>query len=229
LDCFEEMYNITLRQFRKNHNLDIVNNIFAILRPRLPENICELMTNKVYISYYDLKRNKKIVKKKWDNVDEIFETIYKSCFFPILINGNIFYKERYVDGIFPFIFKKRANRRILFLDLFGYDKITHIVNVKNEKVFDHRILNGMLDIHSFFIKETSTSMCSYVDEWTLNRRIYFRIRSVMEYFFVMVLRFIFYFFTGKSVFEGGVFKLCYLIVSRILYDIYVILLEHYCL
>ena len=53
------------------------------------------------------------------------------------------------------------------MELFGYDKFIYALNIKNEKTNYHRILTGLLDIHSFYIKKTNTSMCSYVEDWNI--------------------------------------------------------------
>jgi hypothetical protein len=54
------------------------------------------------------------------------------------------------------------------------------VNIKNEKTNFHRILSGMLDIHSFFIKGSQTHMCSYVNNWTLYNYFSMNIRYLIE-------------------------------------------------
>jgi hypothetical protein len=67
------------------------------------------------------------------------------------------------------------------MDLLGFDKIGHTLNVKNEKTNFHRILSGMLDIHNFFIKGGSqTQMCSYVNEWSLCNYFLMSIRYLIE-------------------------------------------------
>ena len=72
-------------------------------------------------------------------------------------------------------------RKIIFMDLLGFDKIGHTLNVKNEKTNFHRILSGMLDIHNFFIKDGSqTQMCSFVNNWSLYNYFLMSIRYLIE-------------------------------------------------
>ena len=73
--------------------------------------------------------------------------------------------NKYIDGIIPYIFNKEPNKKILYLDLFGYDKIGNLINVKNEKSNFHRILSGLLDIHSFFIKKSNYDRKSTTTRW----------------------------------------------------------------
>ena len=71
-------------------------------------------------------------------------------------------------------------QKILYLDLFGYDKLLHMICIKNEKTNIHRILSGMLDIHTFFIKQSNTQMCSYVNDWNIINKIHNYIKLKVE-------------------------------------------------
>lgn len=197
LDSCNNIYNMGVDDLIKNNifNIDVIINI---LKEKLPENICHIVNKKLYISYYDLKLNKKIVRTKYKNKDDIIETIKRSCYFPLLLNGNILYKNRYIDGIFPYIFpENNINSKNLFIDLYGFDKIWHALSIKNEKTNFHRVLAGLLDIHLFYIKETPTSMCSYTNKWTfINKILYHFIRQLIEYI-LYIITYIYYFIKNK--------------------------------
>jgi len=183
LDLTTEIYNMAIDQFKKTTHLEVVDDILSKIRKKLPRDICERMNGRVFITYYDLKKGKKVIKSKYKNKKEIMDVVKRSCFVPYLIDGSFMHKERYIDGIFPYILPKEEGKRILYLDLLGYDKITHIISVKNEKTNFHRVLSGLLDIHLFYIKEKPTLMCSYVDEWSLVRQTYhFILKKIFEIF-----------------------------------------------
>jgi predicted patatin/cPLA2 family phospholipase len=198
LDLTTEIYNMAIDQFKKTTHLEVVDDILSKIHKKLPPDICKRMNGRVFITYYDLKKGKKIVKSKYKNKKEIIDVVKRSCFVPYLIDGNFMHKERYVDGIFPHILPKEKGKRILYLDLLGYDKITHIISVKNEKTNFHRVLSGLLDIHLFYIKQQPTLMCSYVDEWSLVRQTYhFIIKKIFEilifyniYFYYLIHKYI---------------------------------------
>lgn len=195
LDLTTEIYNMAIDQFKKTTHLEVVDDILSKIRKKLPPDICERMNGRVFITYYDLKKGKKIVKSKYKNKKEIMDVVKRSCFVPYLIDGNYMHKERYVDGIFPYILPKEEGKRILYLDLLGYDKITHIISVKNEKTNFHRVLSGVLDIHLFYIKQQPTFMCSYVNEWSFIRQVYhFIIKKILELllFHIMYLCYLVY-------------------------------------
>lgn len=181
LDLTTEIYNMAIDQFKKTTHLEVVDDILSKIRKKLPLDICERMNGRVFITYYDLKKGKKVIKSKYKNKKEIMDVVKRSCFVPYLIDGSFMHKERYIDGIFPYILPKEEGKRILYLDLLGYDKITHIISVKNEKTNFHRVLSGLLDIHLFYIKEKPTFMCSYVDEWSFIRQVYhFILKKIVE-------------------------------------------------
>lgn len=229
LEIMDKLYEIFFNNFKRDFKLNKIINLHRYLDKYIPENICDKINNKLFITYHNVKKNIKIVKNKYKNKKDIIETIIKSCFVPYLINGNKLYKNKYVDGINPYIFdiKKNYNNKILYLDLFGYDKINNLINVKNEKTNYHRILSGVLDIHNFFIKNSSTAMCSYVNDWNILNRFHLNIKLIFEKIILYIITFSIYF--NKYIGNNYDDSLMYKIISKIIYDLYIILLEKYCL
>ena len=163
LDIVYELYDVLLKQLKETYFLniiDIINNI----KEKVPKDFYKKINNKLFISYTNIKKNKKIIVSKYKNNDKLLEAIIKSCFIPFAINGEIYYKKKYIDGILPYIFPLRPNRRVLYLDINNNNR-KNIINIKNEKTNFHRIMGGLLDIHTFFIKNHKTNMCSYVNDW----------------------------------------------------------------
>ena len=152
LDLSTEIYEILFTHLKQNYNLNIFETIFDIIRPRIPADICKTMENRVFISYYNVKKGKKNIKCKYRNVADIFETIKYSCFVPFIINGDMLYKNKYMDGVTPYFFPSVKNKKSMYLDLFGSDKFKYSFSIKNENTNFHRIMTGILDIHLFFIK-----------------------------------------------------------------------------
>ena len=174
-----------------------------------------------------IKKGTKKVKSHYKNVDDVINTIIKSCFVPYLIDGEILYKNKYIDGINPYIFDKEKDKKILYLDLFGYDKIGNVINVKNEKTNYHRVLSGLLDIHSFYIKQSNTQMCSYVNDWSVTNKMFNYVKIIIENVFIYMTYFAIYIKTVvPHEFEQTV---VYKILSKIFQDIFIVLLETYCL
>jgi hypothetical protein len=190
LDELPSLYESLLDDFKHQNNFSLIKNLKQKLVHRIPNDICVKVFKRLYIAFNNVKNGKKIVKKTYRDVDEIFDSIIKSCYIPFVIDGNLIYQNKYMDGLNPYIFNCKTNnnkynkpstRKIIFMDLLGFDKIGYVINVKNEKTNFHRILSGMLDIHNFFIKGGSqTQMCSYVNDWSLYNYFLMSIRYLIE-------------------------------------------------
>jgi hypothetical protein len=192
LETMPELYITAKEHFTKNYNFEFVKKFYDLIKNKLTNDVLTLINNRIFISYNNVKIGKKKVKSVYKNTNDIFTTIVKSCYIPYLIDGNIAYKNKYIDGCTPYIFKKELNTKILYLDLFGYDKIWDVLNITNEKTNFHRILAGLLDIHTFFIKQTNTSMCSYINDWTLLNKGWFFSKYMLEKICVFIIQFILY-------------------------------------
>lgn len=191
-DLMPTLYNIVKDEFKSKFSLRSIKNLKSYLKDRIPPDICDKVNGRLFICYNNVKLNKKVVKCTYKNIDDIIDTIIKSCYIPFLIDNCAFYKNKYVDGINAFIFEPVPKKKILFMDLLGFDKITHTLNIKNEKSNFHRILTGLLDIHSFYIKNSSTSMCSYVNDWSLLGIAYHNVRLLLERIIIYILLIIVY-------------------------------------
>jgi hypothetical protein len=227
LDLMPKLYETINKDFRQTYKLQLVKELKKHLEDNIPKDICEKINNKFFITYNNIKKGTKSIKSHYKNVDEIINTIIKSSYIPFLIDGNILYENKYIDGINPYVFKSEPNKKILYLDLFGYDKIGNLINVKNEKSNFHRILSGLLDIHSFFIKKSNTPMCSYVNDWNITNYIFNYFKFLIEklciyltYFLILIKNKI-----SNDFKETILFK----ILSKITHDIFIIILDNYCL
>jgi len=235
LDFMPELYNIINKEFRETYKLEKLKELKKILEKNIPTDVCEKVNGKLFITYNNVIKQKKVVKKEYKDVDDIINSIINSCFFPILIDGNILHKGKYVDGFNPYIFDLEINKtlnrknqkKILHLDLYGYDKVGYLLNVKNEKTNYHRILSGLLDIHSFFIKGSSTPMCSYVNNWTIYDISFNKLKILVE----RILIYLVYFSVIIKKHFSNQFKdnIIYKLFSKISHVVFVIMLENYCL
>ena len=227
LDSMANLYNLVYTEFKKTHTLKVIKDIKSIFINKIPQDICAKVKNRFYITYYNIKKNTKLVKYKYKNIDDLINTIVKSCFVPYLIDGKALHENKYLDGISPYIFKTERNKKILYLDLFGFDKIGNLLNVKNEKTNFHRVLAGLLDIHSFYIKQSSTHMCSYVNDWSVTNHTGFYIKIICEKIFIYFAYFLIY--IKKNIpceITNGV--LCKLL-TKILQEVIIVILDTYCL
>jgi hypothetical protein len=198
LDYSQKINQLIVGQLKKKYKIPIVKEYKKILfeNETLKESdeneILQKVNDYLFVSYHKkTKRSllfKKNIKQKYKTIDDLFDSVLRSCFVPFLIDGNMLYKNKYMDGITPYIFEETNNRKILYLDLCNNDKLLHMINIKNEKTDSHRILTGILDAHLFFIKNTNTSMCSYVNDWTLMYKSHNQYKKyIFEYFAIFIM------------------------------------------
>ena len=180
-----EIYQLAYIQFKEHHNINIFIPLFDIIKRELPTNIISLIHKRVFITYFNVKSGKQVVKCKYKNVDDLFETIRRSCSFPYIVDNYVFYKEKYLDGLYPHIFKPIKNKKILYLNIHNLDQIAGMLSVKNEPSNIQRILEGVVDIHSFFVSENNTNICSFLDSWSF-------INKIKHFIFISVIHIIFF-------------------------------------
>lgn len=226
LDMCEMFYDIMLKQLNTHNNLSAITQLYNLLEHKIPDDICNKINDKFYITYYNVKKGKKIVKKKYRDKKDIINSIIKSSYIPFFIDGNTLYENKYIDGIIPYVFKIKKTRKILYLDLFGYNKLQNLINIKNEKTNFHRVLTGLLDIHNFYIKQTNTEMCSYVNDWSITNKSRNFLKIIIEKIILYIVFFIIFIktYTPIEITDSIFFK----ILSKIIYEIYLIVLHNYC-
>ena len=226
LDMIETFCEMGMKEYKENHTLSIVRNIKSHIISIIPDDICSKINNKLYISYYNIKNQHKVVKSVYKSVDHLLNIIIKSCFIPYIIDGNMMYKNKYIDGLTPYMFKVEQGVNILHLDLLGIDKIGNIFNIKNEKTPTHRVLSGLLDIHNFYIKQCNTQMCSYVNDWSIMNKLIYNCKIVLEKIIIIIIyNFIKLEKWAKPYIHN---TLIYKITIQIIKDVLLILFQQYC-
>jgi hypothetical protein len=224
LDSMPDLYNIVYNEIKNSNTMSCIQDLKNKLKH--DDDLCNKLNNKLYVSYNNIKSRNKVVKCVYKNNDDVFDTISKSCHLPFVIDGKLLYKNKYLDGVNPYMFKPCPNKKILYLDLFGYDKMFNFFNVKNEKTNYHRILSGMLDIHNFYIKQSDTPMCSYVNDWGMINRSRLSIKGLNETMIVYTVCIL----NILSRYTMGIEKtIIYKLFARIVKECFGVILETYCM
>lgn len=186
LDITESMFDKTRGCWKENCNLktwrDILN---TIANDMLTDDIInEKINDKVFLNYFDTVNCKEIIKSRFDSKNELIDTLYKSSFIPVLINGELSY-DNCIDGFNPMLFDERTieDNKCLFVHLLQADTILKSINVSNDKNPSFRAIEGINAIHKFFIGENQ-NLCSYVNEWSTKQLLYYRFRQI---FYLMIV------------------------------------------
>jgi hypothetical protein len=224
LESMPDLYNIFYNELKSSNTMSCIQQIKQHLT--VDKDLYTQLNNKLYISYNNIEKRTKSFKCVYKSNDDVYDAIAKSCHLPFLIDGKLLYKKKYLDGVNPYMFKPCSSRKILHLDLFGYDKMLHFFNVKNEKTNCHRVLSGMLDIHNFYIKQTDTQMCSYVNDWGIINRSRSSIKSIYETVLVYTVCILSILGRYTNGLETSIF---YKLFARIVKECFGVMLESYCM
>jgi hypothetical protein len=191
LDKANELYFDLITDLKNKGNLSKLNEIQDLLGKIISDDICDTINNKLYICYNNVNKCKKYVVNKYKDKDFLFDIIKRSCYIPLLIDFQLTYKNKYIDGIIPYFYKHKNGNKQIYLDVYTLDKIFNSLNVKNEKNNYHRLFEGILDVHKFFIKNCNTTMCSDLDNWNIKNYIRYYIYIIIEQIIVYFIKIIY--------------------------------------
>jgi hypothetical protein len=166
-DNIDFVSNIIYKHIKKHNNINFFNKVKKFYIKRLPPDFLNLVNKRLFITYNDISKNKQIVKSTYNNVDDLFETIRRSCAVPYIIDNTLFYNGKYFDGLYPYIFKLKTNRKIINLNIVNINNFKYFISIKNENNNIYRVIEGILDTHKFFSSNFSSNMCSYVNNWSI--------------------------------------------------------------
>ena len=151
-----------------------------MLEEKLATENVENINDVFFLTYFDVVKKNQEVVSQFEDTDDLINKLLKTIHLPFVLDRNITDSDGSIDGGFPYIFKERYDdRKIIFVNLSSFDKITHMISIRNERNIQPRLLNGILDIHTFFSQKCSTKMCSYVNDWGVVDFIKFRSRELL--------------------------------------------------
>ena len=149
------------------------------------------LTNKLYISYWDMKKRKQIIISKYKNRKYLIKVLIRSSHIPYISTNELKYKGRYIDGISPYVFREKI-RPGIFVSLVTRKLYSKALNIKNEYCTGPRILYGIMDANDFFEKGNS-DMCSYISNWNIFMKLSLRLRELILCIIISWLEIFIYF------------------------------------
>lgn len=167
LDLAWKIGNSSFHVIRKTYDLTLFKKkLEKYLREIVGKESLERLQNNFYLTYFDFKKSKQIVNCKYKDIEDLISKIMKTIHVPFVIDRKLTTKDNNIDGLYPYFFKER-DRKVLFVDLQAWDKIKNMMFIKHEKNMYSRFIHGIMDIHDFYMHKKPTSMCSYVNDWSL--------------------------------------------------------------
>jgi hypothetical protein len=186
-DSINFISNVIYKHVKKYYNIDIFKKFFDFCSKQLPTNFLDIINGKLFITYNDISKGKQIVKSSYSSIDELFDVIQRSCYIPYVIDKSIFYKGKYIDGLYPYIFKPKKNKKIIYVNVINLKKISSLVSIKNEKNNMHRVIDGIIDTHTFFSSNYYSNMCSYIDDQTIITKLQYFILMKFCKFSILII------------------------------------------
>jgi len=166
--------NMNLKYYNKNLSV-FINDIF-INSDKSEEDLLNIFSKQLTITYYHVKKHKQITVSRFRNKDHLIDCILRSSHIPYLINGELSYKKKYMDGITPHIFKNGLPN--LFIKLMTFKKCSRAFMIKSENNIHSRLLSGVADVNEFF-SHGKSDMCSFVNNWSYYDILQIRVREII--------------------------------------------------
>lgn len=196
LDKYYDAYNSMRENWTKSLNVNLYKTFILENTKDLSENIIEKINDKLYITYNNIETKEQVIKKTYNNVDDIIQSIFKSCHIPYISDEELCQEEFFIDGGMPFIFIDREkekisqNKDILYVNINHFNILFDSLNVSKEVSLDGRILNGILNVYNLFLYKQNNSMCSFMSKWKLQHFVILRIKQLIIVLLVYFIYFI---------------------------------------
>ena len=205
----EELYLGLQRCLRDKGTLHVLREIIEKLVDNAleEEGFLEKISGRLFVTRTNLSSGAHEVVEQFNDRDELVDALFSSCFLPFIVDGNMRYKEKYVDGIVPFLFTD-AQRPSLYIDLLCFSKI-HKMMITMKEVNPHgRIIDGANDASKFF-NEGISGICSWVNRWGFTQIAVFRITHLIFYIIVAILDILSHgsipdFISGSPLYKGTI-------------------------
>lgn len=187
LDLLVDRFKQIRKCIKENRNIKVVQEqMIDLMNEALKDKKIELLNQRLFINYYNIDEKKNIVIDTFTDVEYLVDTILKSSYLPLVIDGNITYKDGFIDGINPYIFKDRV-RKIIFLKGITFN-VGKTLSIYNERNAYSRITEGIIYMHYFFL-EKKTTIASYIHKWSNLELFLFRMREILA---IIIVYFVYY-------------------------------------
>ena len=140
---------------------------------------------RLFITRTDISNGNHEVVDKFENRDDLIDAIFSSCYIPFLVDGKSRYREKYIDGIVPYLFTDSV-RPTLYIDLMCMSKFHKMIVTMKEVNPHSRIIDGANDASKFF-NENGTGICSWTNKWGLVQILVFRMTHLILYLIASIL------------------------------------------
>ena len=176
-----KMFNIYKINKNFRHYKQFVQEIVYSILPKCNMNI---INNRLFVKYYDIINCTEIVISTFKTRKHLIRCLVRSAHIPFITSNKFILYNKYIDGIYPYIFKTQELN--LFIQLFSFQYPLNIVYVKNETNILSRIIYGANQA-IIFLKNGCSSVCNIVhsNDYYYNIIFYIRLISAISIIFLI--------------------------------------------
>ena len=181
-------WEILKHDIRDNQRMNNVKHLVKeYVNECLQDKEISFLKNKLFITKTNLNTGEHITKSEWASKEELQEDLIASCFIPYIVDGNSRYKDEYIDGIQPHIFKD-TSRRCIYVNLHSMynNRWLKCICTNQEKNPNQRVLEGVNECCRFLNGEESY-LCSWIDNWSIWNYAFIRMQFVIIYTIVIII------------------------------------------
>lgn len=139
--------------------------------------IVDLLNDKLFINYYDTRKNKQKIVSKYKNKNHLIRCLMRTIHIPYIIDGTPKCHNRYIDGIIPYTFKSSPHNSLL-IKLCTLNNYSKAFILKKDKNVHQRLFIGLSDANDFFTKGQS-DMCIFITNQSYVDILFFRGREIL--------------------------------------------------
>ena len=183
----EELYTSLQRCLRDNGKLYVLREIVEKVVDNALEDkdFFKKAKDRLFITRTNMSNGAHEVVDNFESRDDLIDAVFSSCYIPYLVDGQSRYREKYIDGIVPYLFTD-SERPSLYIDLMCMSKFHKMIVTMREVNPHSRIIDGANDASKFF-NENGCGICSWTNKWGIGQIFAFRMTHLILYILASVL------------------------------------------
>lgn len=166
-DYVEQMHSKGRKMMKQNGSFEGIHDIFSQIVDTVSDDNIEMLIenirDRLFISYNDASDFSYHVVSTYSTKEDIVNTLERSCYIPLITDGDVCIDEKYFDGVVPHIFND-SELPVLVVTLAQVSQFAKIASIRGEENPHARVLSGATDASTFFLTGRST-LCSWRNKW----------------------------------------------------------------
>lgn len=163
----ENLHSDGRKMMRENGSFEGIRDVFSntidIISDNNIDTLIETIGERLYISYNDASNFSYHVVNNYSTKEELINTLERSCYMPLITDGDVCVDEKYFDGVVPHIFND-SEVPVLVVTLAQVSQLAKIASIRGEENPHARVLTGATDASTFFLTGRSI-LCSWRNKW----------------------------------------------------------------